>query len=287
MYKHLANVINEYEEKKKTGDEEYINRIIDIVSNQYNLFNYIRKVELSTKKTENEESYYNPADYKLFINNHYIHEDIEPSVEFLKQRTDVRCDIFAYNIMLFAQIMHELDHVLLEKETVEKNTNILHIMSELATDEDKTEKNSIKEIIMSGLRYYYNGFIYEMNHDLAPFERRAEITSLKSVKKVLEELNNTELNKVLISGQNYIYTNTLNATLINPYSLYADGLTNAPSYDYMNLLMLDKKTIPESIKLYNEDEMECFIKDSNDYNYDQRLLYGLQLSEEEYKTLKK
>ena len=286
MYKKIANIINEYEEKKKSADEDFINRVIETVSNQYDLDKYIKKIILATKKTKYDDPYYNPENYTLFINKEYIIDDADFVDEFLSERTATRSEVLSYNMILLQQIMHEMDHVMLEKEMAEENTDILHTLTNLATNEQVVKRFNIKKIIQSRFRYLYNGFMYELNHDLAPFERRAEIKSYRALNSILEELKQTDFNKGLIYGQKYIYGNKLDSVVTKPYDLL-DTVTNSPAYDFMNLLSIDKSLIPDCLKLYNFDEEECFIQDSKTYDYDKRLLYGLQLSKDEYYNLKK
>nr|MCR5482906.1 hypothetical protein [Bacilli bacterium] len=257
-----------------------------IVSSQNGLDKYIKKLVLATKKTKYNDPYYSPEDYTLFINKEYIIDDANIVDKFLNERTAVRSEVLSYNMILLQQIMHEMDHVMLEKEMVEENIDILHTLTNLATNEQVVKRFNIKNIIQSHFRYLYNGFMYELNHDLAPFERRAEINSYRALNSVLEELKHIDFNERLIYGQKFIYGNKLDSIITKPYDLL-DTVTNSPAYDFMNLLSIDKSLVPDCLKLYNFDEEECFFQDSKTYDYDKRLLYGLQLSEEEYKTLKK
>ncbi len=286
MYKKIARIINEYEEKKQLGDENFIVDILTILVSQYGLIDYVKNIEYPTKKNMDEDPYYDPASYTLFINKYYINEEVESINDNLRKKSRIRSNSFTYNLLLLQQILHEVDHILLEKETDDKNTNIITLLSELASNEEIVSRFNIIKKIIAEIRFYYNGHIYEQYHDLAPFERRAEITSLRAINDVLEELKNTDINNILIHGQKHLYTNKLNSAIIKHYSLL-DNVTNSPSYDYMNMLLLDEDLIPDCINIYNEDEETSFILDSNTYDYNQRLLYGLQLSKDEYKNLKK
>ncbi len=283
MYTSIAKVLYDYEINKKLADEEFVCRIIEIVSNYNNLSKYIKKVEV-TNKESNKDSYYD-NDGSIFINKNAVDVEVNAQSEYLKAVTGYDNRIMNYNLSVLETILHEMDHVYLEKEQDqdESKYNKFIEIATLATGADIPSKNILIKL-KNKFNDMYNKMIYDAYHDLAPFERRANIQSLRGIKHVINELKKSDLNKSSIYGSNYIYTNKLNGKEKEFYEL--NGIvTNSPSYDYLNSLATTE-LISEMTDLYNANRIDSLESDSKEYSVKERILYGLQLSDQEFKSIK-
>ena len=74
--------------------------------------------------------------------------------------------------------------------------------------------------------------------------------------------------------------------LFDKYKKRINGITNSPSYDYCNKLGKLLGHVPEEVSVYNKSKIESFNYVSSEYDFDKRLLYGLQLTNEELKNAK-
>jgi hypothetical protein len=178
-----------------------------------------------------------------------------------------------------------MDHVFLEKEQDqdESKYNKFIEIATLAAGADIPSKNILIKL-KNKFNDMYNKMIYDAYHDLAPFERRANIQSLRGIKHVINELKKSDLYVSSIYGSNYIYTHKLNGKEKEFYE--SNGIvTNSPSYDYLNSLSTTE-LISEMTDLYNANRIDSLESDSKEYSVKERLLYGLQLSDEEFKSIK-
>ena len=64
-----------------------------------------------------------------------------------------------------------------------------------------------------------------------------------------------------------------------------DGITNSPSYDYCKKIKSIKKYAPNEVDRYSLDRLYSYEKDSNKFGVYNRILYGLQLSNDELQFL--
>jgi hypothetical protein len=283
MYTSIAKVLYDYEINKRLADEEFVCRIIEIVSNYNNLSKYIKKIEV-TNKESNKDSYYD-SDGSIFINKNAVDVEVNAQSEYLKAVTGYDNRIMNHNLSVLETILHEMDHVYLEKEQDqdESKYNKFIEIATLAAGADIPSKNILIKL-KNKFNDMYNKMIYDAYHDLAPFERRANIQSLRGIKHVINELKKSDLNVSSIYGSNYIYTNKLNGKEKEFYE--SNGIvTNSPSYDYLNSLSTTE-LISEMTDLYNANRIDSLESDSKEYSVKERLLYGLQLSDQEFKSIK-
>ena len=283
MYKKIAEVLYEYEMKLKFADEDFIIRVIEIISNERNLNNYINDVIVSNDYS-NKDSYYDDKKYKLFINKNNEIDRIKVQDLCLSALTGVSDnEVLNYNVSVLKVILHEMDHVLLEKEINSGETNKFHDMSKLCLEDKVLTINPIT-LIKNVFNYMYKYSIYESNHDLVPFERRANIESLREIKRIMKELKESDIDSSKLFQTSHLYENQLKGSEKQFYRRYG-VVTNSPSYDYMNKLFLSDNEKQELLSSYNENYRESFLKDSKEFSFSDRVLYGLQLSEDEYSIL--
>lgn len=284
MQKQIANLVyNSYLLNKKDY-KKFILDVIEIYSNKYDISDYIKDIIFSNK-TILVGSHYNSDKRKIVFDlkeeESYIFNQL---IHFTKKVRSYGSEEFYRLILLLELVFHELDHALLEKELNENKNDKLINMCRLCDLEKDYGKNFFKYIKYQ-INDLYLTYLYGENHDMVPFERRANIQSLRNIKSVLEELKCSDLENDKLLESNRLVDNKLSSKEIDSY-IFSHYISNSPSYDYLNLIS-SICNVQNLINLYNSNPLESFRIDSSLYNLDERVLYGLQISHDELKMLTK
>ena len=280
MYKELANLIYSYTVEKRDIDKDFIENSIDLISDQFDVKDYISDINFLDKNSFLFGAY-NLKNKSLSINPEHI---------AIKNKSNLK-----KGLEIVSTLFHELDHASIKKEYETGSDEIIHRLfyfsgvelSDQFGDKKAVEIDDIKKFI----RYI---FTYNFNHDLAPFERRANINSIKNMKYLILELFITDGCVELLSDEEskelFITSTIANKMyynyLFDKYKKRINGITNSPSYDYCNKLGKLLGHVPEEVSVYNKSKIESFNYVSSEYDFDKRLLYGLQLTNEELKNAK-
>lgn len=272
MYEKISEIIFNYSINNKYADEKFIRMIIDIVANERNLAKYISDVSVIMPLTFE----------KNYVGSHYNMETMQLCIDrsgLLKSVLPFNYNILLFNSKIAITILHELDHTKLNKQIRENSKNSIDIsLTKIIEDLEKEKKT---DLFLKRYAYLiYAGYIYKRHHDEAPFERRANITSLLNFNEILTVLNETSLSKRNLDLVNLTLLRTLIKKSRIGYKIVKDGITNSPSYDYIT--MLKKQDELHSIGIYDENRYKAFINAKEKYSLNERILYGLPLSKEEY-----
>ena len=289
MFYDLAKLVFDYSKKNKFADVNFVNKAINIIVDYYKINDYIGQKEVIPHLKEKKSfkgSSYSFDDQKIVI-------DLDYEIKKKKYSfTNYEKIHLYYNLEIIRILFHELDHVILKKQIVLKENTIDIILSKIIMD-NYDDLYSILEKKNMNIEYYDSNerlkrmlTYYYSYHNMAPFERRANINSTLKVKEILLLLIGTTLNnKIKFFEKKYL--NKYVKFAKENYKLYKEYLfTNSPSFDY--LINLDRKNVNsmDEIQLYYENKIKSFNNTSKNYSIHHKIIYGLQLSIDELKQLK-
>ncbi|MBP5683683.1 MAG: hypothetical protein J6X02_00315 [Bacilli bacterium] len=285
MQKQLAYLLYNAYLDNKMNAKDFVLKVLDIYLAKYDVVDYISDIKFPKRRCTLGSHY--DTDSHILVFDIKAEEDfIFNQCEVLNQIDDSNYKEFYRYVLLSELVLHELDHVLLEKE-IKEGRNDKFISLSNASEYDLGFRINVISYIKELFKKVSIDMAYQEYHDMVPYERRANIQSLRSINASLAELSNSDLNGNLITSINRIVSNRLLGKEKEFYTLNG-SVTNGPSYDFINHIFGVSEEVNELVDVYNLDLVESFNNDSKIYNYDERLLYGLQLSEDElYKTLNK
>ena len=272
MYKELSDIIYNYVTNEKNVDKDFIYNSVDIIKDKLNVSDYISGITF-LPNTDPHLGEYNFVTKNLSINLDYI---------LFRRKTT-----FQKSIEMIATLFHELDHTSIKKECETGSDEIIHRLyyytSVSLSEKYKNKTDATYKDILLLLRYL---MIYYNNHDLAPFERRAILNSYNNTKKLYLELFKKDLDRKELVNTFLILERNYDKALLSKYKRHLNGLTNAPSYDYCNKLKKILGSLPEEVEVYNSNKIESYNNSALNYSLSDRLLYGLELTNEELKSAK-
>jgi hypothetical protein len=277
MYEEIVRIIGSYILNNKKIDKAYYYNIYDILADYLKLDDFVNGLAVNDVKIDpKESSVYSPKD-KIITVNYYPSEAHKMLLDSVKDFNEMSYD-YLNALLIVDLLIHEVNHAIrfneidnggheLIDELIRKST---HVVS-------RKDFNNIMD-------YFKNDKlserIYNNNHDLSPAESDADYLTLKAIKKLVPYLEDVDYSKVTLEYfLAFKYTHTFNS-LRKKYKLkYNDEYTNSPSYDFCNMVRSKDIYKPEIVLDYNRDNKETFIKDKNKYSLEERLQYGLQLSD--------
>ncbi len=268
MIYELIELLTHY--KNRYADNYFVNQVLIIISKYHDISGYIKDLLVIDKKNSFESSY-NFYKKTLTINLYQEHNK-EISKHLINDDY-----IYYFNLSVLKTILHEFEHIMQEKKKVSKEDSIekkLIVLNDITCIIDKNEFNKepfIKRIkLKRDLRSYHK--YYLDNHDLAPVERMANIRSSSNMKLITDEIKDKNTGVIAFS---FISEFQFFDQLMNGYYLI-DDITNSPSLDFLSNM---KKT--NNREIINND------LGLNDFSlsFENRLLYGLKLTKEEYNTI--
>lgn len=289
MYEKIARLLFDYSINKKLADEKFVTKLIQIISSERKIEEFIKSVDIKTKKDKTTEKthYYDLEEEELFINLYDTKKEIRSSFIYIKDH------ILLYNILTTIAIMHELDHALLKKEIKEnKRTLDVQFYKIIYSNEEEIQLDSDLISIFNSInqaieREKYMGkyiFIYTRYHDQIPHEKRANINSNIDLSIIINILFNTPLEAEKLEKIRLLLLKEFIRECKYGYKIRKDKITNSPSIDII------KKIKPEDIStidIYNSNHQVLHHNAVNKYSLKERIMYGLPLSIEEYKALTK
>lgn len=273
-YIRLKKSIEKYFKNEQYFDEQFIYDITELIikSRKYNFLIDNTNI-LSESKVKGTSGSYSPIERTLNI--------VLPKDEN---------DFFEYNSTVLHILLHELEHVGQHKKCLESKNNNLEIdlltlcfraNIFLDTVQKRFHNNEIKpeeyKSIIEQMKFYelYSIIVNEKCYELLPSERQAEINSFKYLMDLLKDICN-EKNNEKFEG---IKTNYLIRNMMGYKT--DDKKVVAPTYELYSVI-LDFMNQSESKSKYFESL--DFL--SKDMDLNQRLYYGLNISQEEYNDKK-
>ena len=265
MNDEIYSLLKPYLDQKKCVDEDYARKVLDIVKENFNLGEYVsdyKFVEISNRKftagyDENTKLIYMDLD-KIHVKTDVINH---PDDHY-----------FIYNFDVSKCIFHELAHAELHKlyyEAYEKNDYVLISLFYLS-DANLYLKSKLLKIITSYIKNkYYNAY-----WSVSPLER---ICNIKAETRVRELLDKTSEEDDVVGYTRELSDVVISNTYLKGYKLINNG-TNSPTIDYLEKIPFSNnhKKLENDLTLFDPT-----------IPYEDRLLYGLYLTKEEYNNLKK
>ena len=305
MYEEIAkNIFDNTKQHKLLDSETIINITLKLIQ-AYKLDKYVEKVAIighNNYDNTNQLGQYTKSNKTITINviNHLNQYD------YLNYN-----DLLLINSNLVLTLLHEFDHVKLEKKidnnyqtidvffknTIYKYKQIIPELEKWFSISNKLYEYSKKEqlkifiktiplIIKSyNVRSKCNHLLsqYASNHDIDPTEKRANINSHIELSCILDLLYNTSLSNLELEEIRYIQYNNFENNCLEGYKLYRKGITNSPSYDYLKSIKRKKELL--SLDIYDNNHLKAYIKANNKYSLQERILYGLPLNKDELEQI--
>ena len=269
----IANLIYEYSINKKTADSDFVNKIVDILSNMYGLDYYIKKLDVTKKILEGSD--YDMSDSSMKIN-------IVDSKMLLLNPIPliVKNKALFVNLDVALEIFHEVDHALLKKliELGKDNIDIkLYNLTYLENNEDDNTKKTFADY----LEILKKNIYFNVHYGEEPHERRALINSHLHLSRILDILYDTDLSIKDLNKLRIFYLKDFIDVCRSGYKKMGE-ITNSPSYDYVKKITSMEDL--EKIDIYDYNPFRAY-NNVKLYKLKDRVLYGLPLESPELKEI--
>ena len=282
MQLRLARLLYDYSINRKTVDENYIYKVIDIVIAGRGLAQYVSKYEIiresQTVFAGEEEGYqvafYDPNKQSITLSLEGITKAIEESKDIFIHLFPSTLEKYLYiNFIVTQTILHELEHANQSRLMNEFNGMEPRILR--ATVPLKMEKKAAsklvgsKEISFDEAKKYIEYLVLEAQkkyhalYTYAPEERLAEIRSNQQLIDALNILKG-QANKIISFSYANIFENMLRG--------YDDYIIS-PTVHYLKEMGNEKDL--KQFDWYDEDETRAILKSKQKYNPMDRMVYGL------------
>ena len=265
MYDELLDLYDDYSSSSRFADNSFVNQVFVIVNKNHPLGKYLTNVFVTDKDSE-----YRSIDKTINIS--LI--DIDRVFGSLRKNLSKEDYVYLFNLIAMETIFHELEHVYQEELKFSNELNIektllilsdpLSILSNLSENPNLIERIKIYSKLRKHRRYY------NKRHNRAPHER---IANLRAFAKSLTLISDYNVDNNGIKLYCNITANLIGKQLLNGYTLIGDK-TNSPSLDYL----IGMKNTDNRFIIENNKDYFC----NMEINKKDRLLYGLELYEDEY-----
>ena len=258
----IKSLFLDYCKQKRFIDSYFINQVFIIISNYLHIDEYLKNIFVKNGSSFND-SFYNSMEKVIFFDLKNEHD------KYHRNKLDYDNYVYWYNLHVLRTIFHELEHIKQEVYKYSYNFDIKQKLVVLNDIKPNTTANTLKERIENYLRGYKYYRYYQKNHDLSPIERMANIKASKYINSFMDQLenNNEGITKFRLCDQYDI----LNKVRYG-YHLVS-SLTNSPSIDF--IISIHEKVKDKHVNL------NSLLPDMS-LSFDDRLYYGLELTEEEY-----
>lgn len=257
MQDKLLELLLKYSIDKKEIDKKYYENIISIISNDNQLENYVENF-----KFVNSDFFlaqYQPYCKSIVVSNNAINLEINDNKKIVNLLNNNESYIFKYLIAM-QLILHELEHARQTK-----------ISSETNSFEQKIFKLESCDVIS-----------YKKHWDLIPSERLAEIYSYNLLSEILSKVK-----KIYPNIFEYISESLLFSYIFGYVKCYFDdGKFNNYSTTVSFIKKIGKKDQLLNLDWYDENN-NIFLSKCSKFSLEERLKYGLIITEDEYKDKSK
>lgn len=252
MVDKIAKIITFFTEGNMLLNETAIINICKIIKDTYELDDFIKKVDFNYDEKSGTKAFFNQDKKTITIYLRRIHNEV---LNCLNSK-----DLLDKNILITRIILHEFIHALQYKKCF-------------------TDSDFETELYKDCYAYFYNYPIiekirrikYKRYHNIFPIERMAEIDSARICLEIANVLNTN-------SDYYYIYYQFLIDGYYEPKKFYAP--TEIYAMKTHSRIIMDQDFYSKS-----RNEMLCKLQDR--YTLYERLRFGLLISNDEYKLIRK
>ena len=273
---YLIQLLRKYVNDNKVADQEFVMLAIDYLVQEKNLYNNVKRVEFNDYKNTS----YNEIEQKINFNIEMHRDFILNQFQHLMKEKTKEEYIMIINFSIFTAIFHEIEHVLqfkyLNNNNNELESYLIHIAfkwSHYKTDLYKHRSIDYQNRFYNYLQKSINTYSHQKVYYLCnPAER---IAYIKSNKKTLETIN--QINDLNLSLAKDIFTTLTLLYEIDQYQLKGKKII-CP----LNIYMKKRNKILKKHKLISSNYFKQVINMHQSLSLDDKLLYGLPITLEEY-----
>lgn len=284
----LLKLLFDYSQQGKVVDQNYMDKLVEIVVREEGLDNYVRRTKIVTDEIQKRNissdritlAVYSSLYKRISLYANNINKILECYEQYLPLFTPVE-QLFFRNIMISQIILHELEHANQErmieedyqKESLE--TTILRLSDKIV------RPRHIEKLLESGYpSHLITIYIkakerhYKENYMTDPHERLAEIKSQQQILDMLELIKDITPNLVDYEGTSKI------ERLLRGYIEYDYDMISVPTFEYLqNPLAFEELSRFHCYQNNYDDSLKVAKKH---YSLEERLTYGLSIDQKEY-----
>lgn len=284
----LLKLLFDYSRQGKIIDQDYMDKLVEIVVTEEGLDNYVRKAKIvadELQKSNRTSDRIALAEYNslykmisLYANN--INRILEHYEQYLPLFTPGE-QLFFQNITISQIILHELEHANQERMIEEDYKKESLETTILSLSEKKVRPWHIEKLLESGYPPHLIAVYlkakeshYKENYMMAPQERLAEIKSQQQILDMLELIKDITPNLVDYEGTGKI------ESLLRGYREYDYDTISVPTFEYLqNPLAFEELS---RFHCYQNNYDDSLKEAKKYYSLEERLTYGLSIDQKEY-----
>ena len=286
----ILELVFDYSIKGKLADNQFVDKIIEIVVKKRNLNDYVRDVIFTTEQEGSNDfrttASYNHLTRRIQVNYKNILIDME-CFEYCKELFNSLEQIMVRNFKIAQIILHELEHALQTNQADGKNGDSvelklinasLRLALAIKNPNFLVAQGLDKEISLQEFRIYCERErkLYEKYYDFNPAERMAEINSLNTIILSLEPIKKAAFS---LYGFECI---VLFKTMLNAYQLSKkEGI--CPTQVYLEGTR--RGNVWTEFDFYDANSAQLFENVSAEYDFGKRISLGLPISQDEFNMM--
>ena len=269
----LAELLQSYSKTERIADREYVDRICSLVVHSKNIEKYLNNVMVV------DNSFFKPGEKikhtTYYLKSHIILVNLDDDHSVEAEASMSEKDYLEwYNAGILDTTLHELQHVDQENDRLTDPKSLKSQLIELTdTDVKKPNKRFYARILKKPIIRILHDY-YDERHDLAPVERMAELESIEETDRVIRSIENRSYGL-----EDFLRCQSCckEETLLKGYRLEGN-ITNSPSLDFLeNMPHTKNKEIIANNPSFRDMSLP----------FEERLLYGLPLTKEEFVKVKR
>lgn len=277
MQKELAKLYNEYNNSAKDV-KDFAKESFELVVSQNDLRDYVKELKPKELLNTNIGGYFDTKQKNLVINCHY-----DEKYNAFKAKEIERDSKSILLARILCSVIHELDHVRFFKEVDNKNVQSIY---ELANYTQYKYAKSNKEICKNIIeRLMLKSRIKTTPYFQDSSELSAHYYSIDLLKRIYNELEKSKDDNVSLALILEAESRKMLEAYQDFYVPTSLGITNSPTYDGSTHILGNKYVLVPDLVKYEENPMELYKDNKREYSLEDRIRYGLQLSNDERNKL--
>ena len=270
----LGDLYNYYKANKHIG-KDYVEKVVNLSVDYYNLGNYVKKVAFMEENPANKNSLagYAYTDKCIILFTGKLAEMVLEREDYIPNNQLLLCK----NIRITQSILHEVEHAKQAKRMEEMKDDLSEILKVTGTSKSQEIiKERLKSLGLgaSTIKVILNDKLKTCDtyYNYAPHERLAEINSNEKVLELINPIKNIipEIYDRITFGftSNRVRGYKYNNGLISPTIFY--------------LKKQNEEALLNKFEWYDDNPKKALEKSKNIYSLEQRIRLGLPISEAEY-----